>query len=90
MRKHIILLLLILSFVIFLLAAYFSLSHARDTPINVNYASEEALEGLPGIGPVLAERIIDGRPYVDIYELERIKGIGDKTMVKLRDKVVTK
>lgn len=58
--------------------------------ININTCSQEALEALPDIGKVLAKRIIDGRPYKDIYELDRVKDIGRDTIEAIRDKVVVK
>jgi len=33
---------------------------------------------LPGIGPQLAARIIDGRPFETVDDLKRIKGVGPK------------
>jgi competence ComEA-like helix-hairpin-helix protein len=65
--------------------------HSRDTTkVNINTSSVQALESLPGIGNVLAGRIIQGRPYMDVYELDRVKGIGPKTIEKIIDKVVVK
>ena len=55
--------------------------------IDLNSASREALESLPGIGKVLSVRIIEGRPYRDIKDLGRVKGIGDKTIDGLEGKV---
>ncbi|HZK55260.1 MAG TPA: helix-hairpin-helix domain-containing protein, partial [Desulfosporosinus sp.] len=46
----------------------------RDSPVNINTASPQALESLPGIGKVLAKRIIQGRPYSDVREIDRVKG----------------
>ena len=38
--------------------------------ININTASQAELEALPGIGPVIARRIIEGRPYRSVEELD--------------------
>jgi competence protein ComEA len=42
------------------------------------------LEALPGVGPVIAREIIDGRPYGSVDELIRIKGIGIKRLAEIR------
>ena len=56
--------------------------------IDLNSASQEALESLPGIGKVLAARIIEGRPYDDLWALNRVKGIGPKTIQGLEGKAM--
>jgi competence ComEA-like helix-hairpin-helix protein len=52
--------------------------------INVNTATAAELESLPGIGPVLARRIIAGRPYRSVEELDRVKEIGKKRLEEIR------
>ena len=52
--------------------------------LDVNTASMEALQNIPGIGNVLAGRIIDARPYKSADDLRQVKGIGDKKYEKLR------
>jgi competence ComEA-like helix-hairpin-helix protein len=56
-------------------------------PINLNTASVEDLMELPDIGPKLADAIIEGRPYKTVDEVVKVKGIGPKTLEKIRDKV---
>ena len=56
--------------------------------VSLNLATVEELEGLPGIGPVLARRIVEDRArngqYTRPEDLLRVKGIGPKTLDKLR------
>lgn len=55
--------------------------------LNVNLASQEELERLPGIGPVKAKAIVDFRekngPFKSVEDLVQIPGIGEKTLEKL-------
>lgn len=53
-------------------------------PVNVNTATLEELDALPGIGPTRAQAIIEGRPYASVDELERVPGIGPATLEELR------
>jgi competence ComEA-like helix-hairpin-helix protein len=56
---------------------------ALGRKVPVNHATQAELEALPGIGPTLAQRIIAGRPYHRLEDLDRVKGIGPKTLEKL-------
>ncbi|GHU69903.1 hypothetical protein AGMMS49992_01350 [Clostridia bacterium] len=55
--------------------------------LDLNAADRAMLESLPGIGPVIAGRILDYRAMVggftDERELIRVSGIGEKTILKL-------
>lgn len=57
---------------------------ALNQPVDINTASPDELASLPGIGPVLAERIIAGRPYATIDELDAVSGIGPTRLQALR------
>jgi competence protein ComEA len=52
--------------------------------VSVNSSSAEQLDTLPGVGPATAQRIIEGRPYNKLEDLLEVKGIGEKTLEKLR------
>lgn len=52
--------------------------------VNLNRASLEELERLPGIGPSLAERIVTARPIRSLQDLDAISGIGPTTLDALR------
>ena len=59
--------------------------------ININTAGREELEKLPGIGPVLALRIIDYRlahgPFRDLGDIKRVSGIGESKFNQIKDKI---
>jgi competence ComEA-like helix-hairpin-helix protein len=57
-------------------------------PIDVNHASASDLTRLPRIGPALAARIIEHRPFTDVEDLTRVPGIGPRTIERLREHVV--
>ncbi|REF31545.1 ComEA family DNA-binding protein [Calidifontibacter indicus] len=65
-------------------------SGGRDTagPVNLNTASEADLDGLPGVGPVLAARILQWRTtngrFSTVDDLGEVAGIGDKLLEQLR------
>ena len=65
---------------------------ATTEKINLNAASAEQLESLPGIGPVTAQRIVDYRAKVGkfkrIEEIINIKGVGEKKFEKIKDRLV--
>ena len=60
--------------------------------VNINTANKETLSTLNGIGPVTAERIIEYRekvgPFKSIEEIAKVKGIGEKTFLQIKDSIV--
>ncbi len=63
---------------------------AQNHSLNINSASVEELAELPHVGPKRAVLIVQRRqqkPFKSVDELEEIKGIGEKTLEKLRPHV---
>lgn len=60
-------------------------------PLDLNRASAEELEKLPGIGPVLAQRIVEWRethgPFQKVEDLLQVPGIGPNTLARIKDLV---
>jgi len=59
--------------------------------VDLNTADAAALDSLPGVGPVLAQRILDWRAqhgrFTSVDELGEVSGIGDKILATIRPKV---
>ena len=60
-------------------------------PIDINTADAAALQGLPGIGETKAAAIIAHRdangPFASVDDLTNVKGIGEKTLEKLKEQI---
>lgn len=63
-----------------------------ENRINLNTADVTQLQELKGVGPKTAEAIVQWRdsqgPFTSVDQLLAIKGIGEKTLAKMRDSLV--
>ena len=63
-------------------------SHVKEAidpgQIDINRATKKELKMIPGIGPVMAGRIIAARPFRSADDLKKVNGIGDKKYAKIR------
>jgi competence protein ComEA len=57
-------------------------------PIDINRADEPELVRLPGVGPALAARIIAARPFADVDDLRRVRGLRAPLFERLKPLVV--
>lgn len=66
----------------------------KPPKVNINTATAAELDALPGIGPVLAERIVRSRseegPFNSVDDLKRVRGIGDSLLKELKNLVTVK
>jgi competence ComEA-like helix-hairpin-helix protein len=60
---------------------------AEPAALNVNTASVEELESLDGISEAIAKRLIKARPFEDVDDLTRVRGIGQNRVDALRDRI---
>ncbi len=58
-------------------------------PVDLNSASEKDLEALPGVGPATARKIVAGRPYTSVGDLERA-GVSAATISKISPMVTVR
>ena len=60
-------------------------------PVNINTAGLDDLQAITGIGPVLAQRIIDYREDVSLFyypeDIKEVSGIGDATFEEMKDQI---
>lgn len=59
-------------------------SETTKSKVNINTADLNTLETLPGIGPALAQKIIDGRPYKNSADLMKVDGMSKSKISGIR------
>lgn len=64
---------------------------ADGARIDINAADAATLESLPGIGPALAQRIVEHRaakgPFRSVEDLLDVSGIGERTLARFRERI---
>ena len=67
---------------------------SQSTSLNINKATEQELQGLPGIGPSLASKIIDYRNtngnFSSVEDIKNVNGIGDSKFENIKDYICVK
>ena len=65
--------------------------NVRVGPVNLNRATKSQLDSLDGIGPVIAQRIIDYRkvngPFLTIEDIQKVSGIGTAKFAQIKSKI---
>lgn len=61
---------------------------SSQVKVNINSASQAELEALPGIGPATASKIISGRPYQTVEELQGKKVVSNAVFEKIKEIVI--
>ena len=65
-----------------------------ENKLDLNQATVEELDSLPGVGPAIAKRIVAFREkngaFKRIEDLMNVRGIGEKTFLRLRDRIMVK
>lgn len=56
----------------------------EGTPVDLNSATADELQMLPGLGPVLAGRIVEARPFASVEEITRVNGVSSGSLERWR------
>lgn len=66
-------------------------AQVQTKAVAVNLADAKELQSLPGIGPAIAQRIVEYRtahgPFAKVDDLQKVKGVGKSTLEKIRSRV---
>lgn len=66
-------------------------SKPQESLVDINTAGVEELMDVPGIGQVIAQRIVEYRdkngPYASVDDLLKVQGIGEKSLARIRERL---